>query len=161
MWRSPTRGISLWIHFIPMASALWLPKPPELPRTLLHWLTFLLTLWYCSWSIIFGYLRSLSSFPVDCFLLSEVWAYWENLCYSGRYITAIPCILSAAILIVLIGMRFMKLMRLTRSAYNSFLSIFTSHCNNHFPLITKTTGKSHKDQPWITQSIVNSCLFKK
>ena len=46
------------------------------------------------------------------------------------------------------------------SAYNSFLSIFSSHCNNHFPLLTKTTGKFHKNQPWITQSIVNSCLFK-
>ena len=45
-------------------------------------------------------------------------------------------------------------------AYDSFLSTFTCHYNHHFPYIKKTVGKSKRNQPWITQSIVNSCLLK-
>ena len=57
-------------------------------------------------------------------------------------------------------MRFMKLMRLTLLIITFlFLSLLLTTII-HIPLITKTTGKLHKDQPWITQSIVNSCLFK-
>ena len=46
------------------------------------------------------------------------------------------------------------------SAYEHFLSIFSSSYNHHFPLKLKTTVKPKKNQPWITQSIINSCLFK-
>ena len=45
------------------------------------------------------------------------------------------------------------------TAYDSFLAIFTSRFNSNFPLVTKTIGASTKNQPWITQSIVNSCPF--
>ena len=45
-------------------------------------------------------------------------------------------------------------------AYDSFLSTFSALYNHHFPRVVKTAGNSKRNQPWITQSIINSCLFK-
>ena len=46
------------------------------------------------------------------------------------------------------------------SAYDTFLSIFSSHYNSHFPLTLKTVRTKKITKPWITQSIVSSCHFK-
>ena len=45
------------------------------------------------------------------------------------------------------------------SAYDSFLALFSGLFNHNFPLISRMTGNKNK-QPWITQSIIDSCNHK-
>ena len=45
------------------------------------------------------------------------------------------------------------------SAYDTFLTLFSDIYNRNFPLISRKTGKKN-NQPWITQSIINSCNHK-
>ena len=45
-------------------------------------------------------------------------------------------------------------------AYNNFLSIFSNLYDLHLPYYIKTEGKPARNQPWITQSIINSINHK-